>query len=158
MVQEYSCYYRDSSPVNDHQSDLDIRDDPFVYSHEGFCHYRKCWCLIPFIWNIRGLIVGIFIPSSISLPTLPFARSRDIPSLWPRHMLQHWMNLTEWAQSIFRHTDEQIPLLMHMPQPTPLAYPRDTFDDGWCNQSSPRCSDYVVTCGLRNRLQHFFLL
>jgi hypothetical protein len=36
--------------------------------------------------NIRDLIVDIFIPSSISLPTFPF-----IPSPWPCHMLQHWM-------------------------------------------------------------------
>jgi hypothetical protein len=35
-------------------------------------------------------------------------------------MLQHWMNLTERAQSIFRHADEKIPLLMRTPQPTPL--------------------------------------
>jgi hypothetical protein len=76
-----------------------------VYSHEGICRYCKCWCPIPFClcdtWNIRDLIVDIFIPSSISLPTLPFTRSRDTPSSWPSHMLQHWMNLTEWAQSIF---------------------------------------------------------
>jgi hypothetical protein len=31
MVQEYSRHYRDFSPVNDHQSDLDIRDDPCVF-------------------------------------------------------------------------------------------------------------------------------
>jgi hypothetical protein len=42
-------------------------------------------------------------------------------------MLQHWMNLTEWAQSIFRHTDEQIPLLMHSPQPTPLETQETPF-------------------------------
>jgi hypothetical protein len=76
-----------------------------MYSHEGtlslpqmlmsysFCFYYTC--------NIWDLIIGIFIPGSISLPTLPFSRSHDIPSSWPSHMLQHCMNLTEWAQSIF---------------------------------------------------------
>jgi hypothetical protein len=42
-------------------------------------------------------------------------------------MLQHWMNLIEWAQSISRHLDEQIPLLVRTPLPTPLENPRDTF-------------------------------
>jgi hypothetical protein len=55
-------------------------------------------------------------------------------------MLQHWMNLTEWAQSIFRHADEQIPLLIHSLQPTPLetqATPCQSpsyIYDSWCNQ------------------------
>jgi hypothetical protein len=47
MAREYSRHYRDSSLVNDHQSDLDIRDDP-CYSHEGICRYRKHQCPIPF--------------------------------------------------------------------------------------------------------------
>jgi hypothetical protein len=50
--------------------------------------YSLCFCDT---CNIRDLIIGISIPSSISLPTLPFTRSRDIPSPWPSHMLQHWM-------------------------------------------------------------------
>jgi hypothetical protein len=50
-------------------------------------------------------------------------------------MLQHWMNLTKWAQSIFQHADEQIPLLMHSPQPTPLETKETPFQ-------SP---SYVVT-------------
>jgi hypothetical protein len=120
-VREYSRHYRDSYPVNDHQSDLDIRDDPCVFPRrilslpQMSMSYSLCFCDT---CNIRDLIVGISIPSSISLPTLLFTRSRDILSPRPSHMLQHWMNLTEWAQSIFHHADEQIPLLMHTPQPT----------------------------------------
>jgi hypothetical protein len=42
-------------------------------------------------------------------------------------MLQHWMNLTEWAQRIFRHADEKIPLLVHTPIPTPLETQETSF-------------------------------
>jgi hypothetical protein len=42
-------------------------------------------------------------------------------------MLGHHMNLTEWAQSIFRHLDEQIPLLVHTPLPTPYSIPVHLF-------------------------------
>jgi hypothetical protein len=78
MIQEYSRHYCDSSPVNDHQLDLDIHDDPlhstkdFVVEPETLMSYSICFsdtC------NIRDLIVGIFIPSSISLPTLTFTCS-----------------------------------------------------------------------------------
>jgi hypothetical protein len=37
------------------------------------------------------------------------------------------MNLTEWAQSIFRHVDEQILLLMHSPLPTQLETQEKPF-------------------------------
>jgi hypothetical protein len=36
MVEEYSRHYQDSSPVNDHQSNLDIRDDPCVFPRSNF--------------------------------------------------------------------------------------------------------------------------
>jgi hypothetical protein len=76
-----------------------------VYSHEGTLSlpkmsmpYSFCFC---YTCNIRGLIVGIFIPSSISFTDIAINLFCDVPSPWPSHMLQHWMNLTEWAQSIF---------------------------------------------------------
>jgi hypothetical protein len=31
MVQEHYRHYRELSPVNDHQSDLEIRDDPYAF-------------------------------------------------------------------------------------------------------------------------------
>jgi hypothetical protein len=124
MVQEYSRHYRDSSLVNDHQSGLDIHDDPCVFPTKELCLYRKRRCHIPFASTILAISETwssrISIPSSISLPKLLFTPSRDIPSPWPSHMLQHWMHLTEWAQGIFHHADEQIPLLIHTPQHTPL--------------------------------------
>jgi hypothetical protein len=36
MVREYFRYYQDSSPVNDHQLDLDIHDDPCVFTRRNF--------------------------------------------------------------------------------------------------------------------------
>jgi hypothetical protein len=36
MIQEYYRHYRDSSPVNDHQSDLDIRDYTSVFTQRNF--------------------------------------------------------------------------------------------------------------------------
>jgi hypothetical protein len=64
-------------------------------------------------------------------------------------MLQHWINLTKWAQSIFRHADEKILLLVYTPLPTPLVYPRDTFSVNPVTvemvdaiKVASRCSDY----------------
>jgi hypothetical protein len=70
------------------------------------CFYDTC--------NIQDLIIGIIIPSSISLPTLPFTHFRDIPSLD--------VISTSGPRVPFGHTEEQIPLLMHTSQPTLLEY------------------------------------
>jgi hypothetical protein len=145
MVREYSRHYRDSSPVNDHQSYLDIRDDPCVFTQRifvielqmsmsyFFCFYDTC--------NIRDLIVGISIPSSILLPTLSFTRS----VIFHPHDLVTccnigW-NLTEWAQSIFPSRGRTNPALDVYASTYSIGNPRDTFSvtllrcDGWCNQS-----------------------
>jgi hypothetical protein len=68
---------------------------------------------------------------------------------WPSHMLQHWMNLNKWAQSIFCQLDDQILLLVHTPLPTPLAYPIYTFSLNPVTvetvdaiKVASRCSDY----------------
>jgi hypothetical protein len=145
MVREYSRYYRDSSLVNDHQSDLDIRDDPCVFTWRTFViepqmlmSYSFCLCDT---CNIRGLIVGISIPSSISLPTLPFTRS---VIFHPRDLVTccniGW-NLTEWAQSIFPSRERKNPALDVYTSTYSIGNPRDTFSvtllrcDGWYNQS-----------------------
>jgi hypothetical protein len=123
--------------------------------------YSFCFCDT---CNIRDLIIGIPIPSSISLLTLLFTRSCDILSPWPSHMLQHWMNLTEWAQSIFYHADEQISLLMHSPLPTPLETQETPFHSPvtwwWLMQSKPPPEVVIMiwSHGLRIRSQHFLLL
>jgi hypothetical protein len=47
--------YRDSSPVNDHESDLDIRDDPLCI-HEGLSSLNhKCRYPIPFVFVILAI-------------------------------------------------------------------------------------------------------
>jgi hypothetical protein len=71
-------------------------------------------------------------------------RLMTLYTLWPSHMLvSSYMQLSLSGPRVsIRHVDGQIPLLVHRPQPTPLAYSRDTFsvtqlcDDGWYNQSS----------------------
>ena len=64
---------RDTSPTNDHQRDLDGHGDPYAF-HEGLLSLnRKHRFLFPLLYdtcNVRDLIVGIWIPSSISFPTL----------------------------------------------------------------------------------------
>ena len=91
---------------------------------------------------VRGLIVGILIPSSPSLPTNMFTRS---VILHPRDLVTClqaiWRNLTEWAQSTYPSRGWTNPALDHTPQRIPLEYLSCTFIvtmllcDGWCNQS-----------------------
>jgi hypothetical protein len=145
MVREYSRHCRESSSINDHQSDLDIRDDPCVFTRMTFVvepqtsmSYSHCFsdtC------NIRDLIVGISIPSSISLPILPFTRS---VIFHPRDLVTccniGW-NLTEWAQSIFPSRGWINVALDAYASTYSIGNRRDTFlvtllrCDGWCNQS-----------------------
>jgi hypothetical protein len=49
MVREYSRHHRDSSLVNDHQWDLDIPDDPCVFTKVFSLLNRKRRCPIPFV-------------------------------------------------------------------------------------------------------------
>jgi hypothetical protein len=93
--------------------------------------YSFCFCDTCNIWD---LIIGISIPSSILLPTLLFTRSRDIPSPWPSHMLQHWMNLTEWAW--WRVSN------------TPLGTPRGRYDEH-NSKSSLSCETKVYRTSRR---------
>jgi hypothetical protein len=116
------------------------------------CCYRKCQCLIPF----ASMILAISMDWSLVSPYLVqpryrycySTRFRHIPSPWPSHMLQHWMNLTKWAQSIFHHSDEQILLLVHTPLPTPLATQDTPFQSPSyvmmvdAIKVASRCSDY----------------
>jgi hypothetical protein len=94
MVREYSRHYRYFSlvmiinrigismmiPMHSRRT--------FVIEPQMLMSYSLCFCDT---CNIQDLIIGISIPSSISLPTLPFTCSRDIPSPWPSHMLKNWM-------------------------------------------------------------------
>jgi len=93
---------------------------------------RKCRVLSLCLFDtcfIRDMIVGIIIPSSISLPTMHFTHSHDISSPWPNHMMRiiyRW-KLTEWAQSISPSRGWTNPAIDHSPQPIPPEYPRYTF-------------------------------
>jgi hypothetical protein len=56
---------------------------------------------------------------------------------------------TSWPIVSIHHVDGQIPLLVHTPLPTPLAYPRDTFSVNPITvemfdaiKVASRCSDY----------------
>ena len=74
---------------------------------------------------VRGLIIGISIPCSTSLPTSTLYSYRGMWSLMNYSYackLIRWHS-TERAQSIsIRHQDGQIPLLIHMPQLTLSKY------------------------------------
>ena len=68
---------RDTSPINNHQRDLDAHDDSHIfnedlYRFEPLCQgLKQSRILFPLSRDIllaRDLIVGITIPSSISLP------------------------------------------------------------------------------------------
>jgi hypothetical protein len=153
-VREHSRHHRDSSPVNDHQSDLDIHDDPYAFT-KVFHHWTaNVDVLFPlFLWycNIRYLIVDITIPSSISLTILLFTRS----------MIFHPCDLVTccnigWISPSgpkvsFRHVEEQILLLVHTPQPTPLEYLNTPFQSPCYRvtvdviKAFAGCSDYNVT-------------
>jgi hypothetical protein len=123
----------------------------------SFCFYGTC--------NIWDLIVGIFIPSSISLPTLPFTRS---VIFHPRDLVTccniGW-NLTEWAQSIFLSCRWTNPTLDAYASTYSIGNPRDTFSVNPVMlmtvdaiKASSRSSDYIWSDSLNTRLQRFLLL
>jgi hypothetical protein len=139
-----------------------------VYYHEGTLSlsqmsmpYSLCFCDT---CNIQVLIIGISIPSSISLPTFPFTCSRDIPSPclvtccnigWislsgPEYLLSHgWENPTlDGHSSTYLFGIPKRHLFSH-----PVTW--------WRLMQSKQPPDVVIMLwphGLRNRLQHFLLL
>jgi hypothetical protein len=138
MIEKSSIIYR--------QGVLGNNNDPCVFYKDVIVVLTITSNPIPFVTLILALvwdfITGIIIPSSISLPTRLFNSFCLIPSSWPSHVLQLGCNLTEWALNIFRHADEQTPLLTHTPQPIPLDYLSSTlittllwYGDWWCLSS-----------------------
>jgi hypothetical protein len=131
MVREYSRHHRDSSPVNDHQWDLDITDDPCVFTKVFSSLNRKRRCPIPFV----PVILEISETWSSVSPYL-------IQSCyWHCHLLAPWYshscdlltyyNLDEISPSgprvFFHHVEEQIPILMHTPRHTLLETQKTRF-------------------------------
>jgi hypothetical protein len=93
----------------------------FIIELQTLMSYSLCFCDT---CNIRDLIVGISISSSILLPTLPFTRSVILHPPGLVTCCNIGWNLTSGPRVSFCHVEEQIPLLMHTPQHTPLETQR----------------------------------
>jgi hypothetical protein len=96
----------------------------FVVEPQTSIYYSICFCDT---CNIRDLILGITIPSSISLPILSFTRSmifysRDIVTCSTLDVSKRC-----GPRVSFHHAEEQIMLLVHTPQPIPLSYLKTHF-------------------------------
>jgi hypothetical protein len=102
------------------------------------------WCPIPFV----SVILATSKTWSSVSPYLLQSRYRYCrllilwySTLWPSQMLQHWMNLTEWAQSIFPLRGRTNPALGADASTYSIGIPEHTFSgtvlscDGWCYQS-----------------------
>jgi hypothetical protein len=142
---EYSRHHRDSSPVNDHQGNLD--------GHDNSCAFMK---------NFHHWTANVDVLFPLFLRYLQYPRLdrqyhhtwfnlvthiaiyslRDIPSPWPSHMLQYWMNLTKWVLGIFPSRGRTNPALGAHASTYFIGIPKNTFSvtvlpsDDWCNQSS----------------------
>jgi hypothetical protein len=72
MIQEYSRHYQKLSPVNDHQGDLEIHNNPCAFYEDLLSLNRKHRCSFTFLHytsNVQDLIDNILITHSISLLT-----------------------------------------------------------------------------------------
>jgi hypothetical protein len=128
MVREYSKHYRDSSLVNDHQSNLDICDDPCSFTKD---FYR--WTT-----NADVLVSAIHAISETWSPVSPYLVQSHYRHC---HLLVLWYSIPVTLSHVatldgislsgprvsFHHAEEQIPLLMHTPQHTPLETQRHIF-------------------------------
>ena len=77
-VRELCRHDRDTSPVNNQQWNLDAHIGPHIFYEDHYRSNRITTYVVPFVIGIllaRDSIVGISIPSSISLPASLFTRS-----------------------------------------------------------------------------------
>ena len=77
-VRELCRHDRDTSPVNNQQHNLDSYIGSYIFYEDLYRSNRITTYVIPFVISMllaRDLIVGIIIPSSISLPASLFTRS-----------------------------------------------------------------------------------
>ena len=110
----------DTSPINNHQRDLEIHNGSHILNDDFVIdrtiNIRNQFPLSRDTLLIRGLIVGISIPSSTSLLISTLYSFHVMSSLVTQShacKLSRWHS-TERAQSIsIRHMDGQIPLLIH---------------------------------------------
>ena len=77
-VRELCRHDRDTSPVNNQQRNLDAHIGSYIFYEDFVGQTVMTTYIIPFVIGMllaRDSIVGIFIPSSISLPASLFTRS-----------------------------------------------------------------------------------
>ena len=85
------------SPINNHQRDLEIRNDSHSFNDElviawTFYVVTNSFCLaIYYLSGIRSSVSTI--PSSIPLPTSTLYSFRDMTFLWPSHVLASDINV-----------------------------------------------------------------
>jgi hypothetical protein len=139
-----------------------------VYYHEGTFSlsqmsmpYSLCFCDT---CNIQGLIIGISIPSSISLPTFPFACSHDIPSPclvtccnigWISLSGRRVSSVTRMRKSHSRWT--LLNLFVWHTQETSFQSPSYVMTVDAIKAAS-RCSDYVVTSWSKEHVTTFLII
>ena len=76
-VRELSRHDRDTSPVNNQERNLDAHIGSYIFYEDLYQSNRITTYVIPFVIGMllaRNSIVGILIPSSISLPASLFTR------------------------------------------------------------------------------------
>ena len=77
-VRELYRHDRDTSPINNQQQNLDAHIGSYIFYEDLYRSNRITTYVVPFVIGMllaRDLIVGISIPSSISLPASLFTRS-----------------------------------------------------------------------------------
>ena len=104
-VRELCRHDRDTSPVNNQSRDLDAHIGSHIFYEDLYRSDRITTYVVPFVTGMllaRDLIVGISIPSSISLPASLFTRSvthhlatNSLVTMLARLIV---MCITEWAQ------------------------------------------------------------
>src|SRR5215216_3815608 len=110
-VQELCRHDRDTSPVNNQQRNLDAHIGSHIFYEDLYRSNRITTYVVPFVIDMllaRDSIIGILIPSSISLPASLFNRSvilhpatNSLVTLLARLSV---MNITERAQRYLSET------------------------------------------------------
>jgi hypothetical protein len=129
-VREYSRHYRDFSPINDDQSDLDIRDGPSLFPRRNLSlpqtlmPYSFCSMILA-ISEVWSSVSSYLVQSCYRYCHLP------VPVIFHPPDLVICCNIGLISPSgprvSFCHAEEQILLLMYMPQHTPLETQETPF-------------------------------
>jgi len=96
-VREWCRHDRDTSPINNQQRDLEIRNGSYIFNDDLVIEWTinvvtNSLCLaILYLSEIRSSVS--LIPSSISLPISTLYSFRDMTSLWPSHVLASFLDV-----------------------------------------------------------------